>query len=69
MFSRINIHRLLTLNQEKARLKARNTAAAGASGAEQAAVDALLTSKQLVIKQLQEKVDELQKEVMLWSVF
>ncbi|KAK3893529.1 hypothetical protein Pcinc_002655 [Petrolisthes cinctipes] len=55
--------RLLTLNQEKARLKARNTAAAGASGAEQAAVDALLTSKQLVIKQLQEKVDELQGEL------
>ncbi|XP_071543645.1 intersectin-1-like isoform X3 [Panulirus ornatus] len=55
--------RLLALNQEKARLKARNTAAAGASGAEQAAVDASLTSKQMVIKQLQEKVEELQKEV------
>lgn len=56
--------RLLVLNQEKARLKARNTAAAGASGAEQAAVDASLTSKQMVIKQLQEKVDSIQEEVI-----
>lgn len=51
------------LNQEKARLKARSTAAAGASGAEQAAVDASFTSKQMVIKQLQEKVDSMQEEV------
>ncbi|XP_063874279.1 intersectin-1-like isoform X14 [Scylla paramamosain] len=55
--------RLLVLNQEKARLKARSTAAAGASGAEQAAVDASFTSKQMVIKQLQEKVDSLQAEL------
>ncbi|XP_045103341.1 intersectin-1-like isoform X15 [Portunus trituberculatus] len=55
--------RLLVLNQEKARLKARSTAAAGASGAEQAAVDASFTSKQMVIKQLQEKVDSLQTEL------
>ncbi|XP_066975777.1 intersectin-1-like isoform X23 [Macrobrachium rosenbergii] len=55
--------RLLALNQEKARLKARNAAAAGASGAEQAAVDASLTNKQMVIKQLQEKVEELEKEL------
>ncbi|KAK7066311.1 Intersectin 1 (SH3 domain protein) [Halocaridina rubra] len=55
--------RLLALNQEKARLKARNAAVAGASGAEQAAVDASLTSKQMVIKQLQEKVDDLEKEL------
>ncbi|XP_069975866.1 intersectin-1-like isoform X2 [Penaeus vannamei] len=54
--------RLLALNQEKARLKARNSAAAGASGIEQAAVDASLANKQMVIKQLQEKVEELQKE-------
>ncbi|XP_068201300.1 intersectin-1-like [Palaemon carinicauda] len=55
--------RLLALNQEKARLKARNTAAAGASGAEQAAIDASFTNKQMVIKQLQEKVEELEKEL------
>ncbi|XP_050737308.1 intersectin-1-like isoform X6 [Eriocheir sinensis] len=55
--------RLLVLNQEKARLKARSTAAAGASGAEQAAVDASFTSKQMVIKQLQEKVDSIQAEL------
>ncbi|XP_042887891.1 intersectin-1-like isoform X5 [Penaeus japonicus] len=54
--------RLLALNQEKARLKARNSAAAGAGGIEQAAVDASLANKQMVIKQLQEKVEELQKE-------
>lgn len=44
-------------------MKARNSAAAGASGIEQAAVDASLANKQMVIKQLQEKVEELQKEV------
>lgn len=51
------------MNQEKARLKARSTAAAAASGAEQAAVDASITSKQMVINQLQEKVESMQAEV------
>ena len=56
----------MALNQEKARLKARSLASAGAVGAETAAIDASIENKKVVIKQLTEKVEELTADVSIY---
>ncbi|XP_046999743.1 intersectin-1 [Schistocerca americana] len=55
--------RLLTLSQEKARLEARNKLNAAADSANQEQVKIAFTNKQITLKQLRDRLQDLQKEI------
>ena len=60
---------MLIVNQERSQLKARSAAAAGAAGGGEApAVEAMVEAKKVVVGQLKEKMEKLEKEVRVGQI-
>ena len=55
--------RLLTISQEKAKIEAKNKINAAKDGAGQEAIKMSFANKQITLKQMRDKIDDLQQQV------